>query len=240
MPDYKLELLFSFLKILIPFFEISFISLFLIRILNIKDFLERILLIFIFNWFQIVVAIEFLSLFKIIGLIPLLVFHFISLLVCLIFLIFKKVNVKINFKKIPKLFFNFFHELELNKILKLIIIIWIIVILGTTFFIGIITRPGNYDSLTYHLARVGFWIQNGTINHFPTWAEIQNLNPVNAEIGLLWIILFTGSDNIAFISQWIALIVILIAIYKLLRLINLSKIVSLISALLFISFDIVI
>ncbi|MCL6087384.1 MAG: glycosyltransferase family 39 protein [Actinobacteria bacterium] len=112
--------------------------------------------------------------------------------------------------------------------------------MGTTFFIGIITRPGNYDSLTYHLARVGFWIQNGTINHYPTWAEIQNLNPVNAEIGLLWIILFTGSDNITFISQWIALIVILIAVYKLLRLINLSKIVSLISALLFINFDIVI
>ncbi|MDD5658871.1 MAG: glycosyltransferase family 39 protein [Actinomycetota bacterium] len=112
--------------------------------------------------------------------------------------------------------------------------------MGTTFFIGVITRPGNYDSLTYHLARVGFWIQNGTINNYTTWAEIQNLNPVNAEIGLLWIILFTGSDNIAFISQWIALIVILIALYKLLRLINLSKIVSLISALLFISFDIVI
>lgn len=240
MPDYKLELLFSFLKILIPFFAISFISFFLIRILNTKDILEKILLIFLFNWFQIVIAIEFLSLFKIIGLIPLTLFHCVSLLICLIFLFFKKTHIKINFKKIPKLFFNFFHELELNKILKLIIIIWIIVILGTTFFIGIITRPGNYDSLTYHLARVGFWIQNGTINHYPTWAEIQNLNPVNSEIGLLWIILFTGSDNITFMNQWFVLIIIFIALYKLLRLINLSKAVSLISSLLFISFDIII
>ena len=239
MLDYKLELLFSFLKILIPFFAISFISFFLIRILNIKDFLEKIILFFLFNWFQIVISIEILSLFKAVSLISLIIFHGSSLIICLIIVLIKKIDIKINFKVILKLFFNFFQELELSKILKIIIVVWVIVILGTTFFIGIISPPGNYDSLTYHLARVGFWQQNGTINHYTTWAEIQNLNPVNAEVGLLWIILFTGSDNIAFISQWIALAVILIAVYKLLRLINLSRIISLISVSLFISFDIV-
>lgn len=239
MLDYKLELLFSFLKILIPLFAISFISFFLIRILNIKDFLEKIVLFFLFNWFQIVISIEILSLFKAVSLISLIIFHGSSLIICLIIVLIKKIDIKINFKVILKLFFNFFQELELSKILKIIIVVWVIVILGTTFFIGIISPPGNYDSLTYHLARAGFWQQNGTINHYTTWAEIQNLNPVNAEVGLLWIILFTGSDNVAFINQWIALIIIFIAIYKLLRLINISKIISFISAMLFISFDIV-
>jgi len=239
MPDYKLELLFSFLKILIPLFAISFISFFLIRILNIKGILEKILLIFLFNWFQIVISIEILSIFKTISLIWLIIFHGSSFIICLILILIKKIDIKINFKVIFKLFFNFFQELELSKILKIIIVVWVIFILGTTFFIGIIAPPSNYDSLTYHLARAGFWQQNATINHYTTWAEIQNSNPVNAEVGLLWIILFTGSDNIAFIIQWIALIIIFIAIYKILRLINISKIISSISALLFISFDIV-
>ncbi|MHB8276129.1 MAG: ArnT family glycosyltransferase [Candidatus Humimicrobiaceae bacterium] len=93
--------------------------------------------------------------------------------------------------------------------------------------------------MTYHLARAAFWKQNQNINHFTTTAEIQNENPVNGEIGLLWIMLLTNSDNITFLVQWFCFLIILIALYKLLRLLNFNKAVSLVSVFIFSTLDIV-
>ena len=238
--DYKLSLFISFLKIIYPVLMISFVSFFFIRLLKIEDSLEKIIILFLFNWSQILICIQLLSLFNKVTLISVVIFHFIEILICLIILaIIKKVNFKINLRIVISKFKYFFKSVQLNKIIVIIIIIWMAIIIFTTFFTGIISPPTNYDSMTYHLARAAFWKQNHNINHYVTTAEIQNENPLNAEIGLLWIMLFTNSDNITFLVQWICFLIILITLYKLLRLLNFNKAISLITVFVFSTLDIV-
>ena len=238
--DYKIELILSFLILLLPILCISFTSYFFTKILKIQDFLEKLLIIFLLDWVQILLIVEFLSLFKSISLLTMVVGTTIPTIVCAVIFFKMKIKVNFRFRSLKDIFLNFFDGIELNKVLKIILICWLVIIIIIPFIIGLSVPPGNYDSMTYHLARAGFWKQYQSIDHFYTRAEIQNQNPLNAEIGLLWIILFTNSDNIAFLSQWLAFIIILIALYKLLRRLSYSRTVSILTVFLFASFDIVI
>lgn len=238
--DYKLELLLSFIKILPPVLLISFTSLFFIKLLKITNFIEKLLILFLFNWIQIIIGIEILSIFKIISYLPLIIFHIISALICLIFFIKKKMRFHLSFFEIKSNFLNFYKNLNLNKVLKILLILWLLVIVFVPFLIGVSVPPGNYDSMTYHLARAGFWKQYQSLNHYSTSVGFQNENPINAEVGLLWNLIFTNSSNITFLSQWIAFIIILLTLYKILRKLGYSSNVSFISVFTFATFDIII
>lgn len=95
------------------------------------------------------------------------------------------------------------------------------------YFIGgvlIITLPqNNYDSMTYHLSRVGYWMQYKTLTPWPTPNFRQTTSPINAELGLLWTILFWGTDQFTGFIQWISAIGIGIAIYGLSRLMGAKR-----------------
>lgn len=238
--DYKIEILLSFLKILIPFILISYSSLFITRIIKISDFLEKILIIFILNWVQILICIQLFSIFNKVSLFPIAIFHAVTFFIVLIISRLKKINFKINLKSVFLKFYYFFQRIELNKIFKILIFFLLLVIILVSFYKGIIIPPFNYDSMTYHLARAGFWMQNQSINHYPTTAEFQNLNPFNAEIALLWIMIFTNSDNITFIVQFISFLIILLALYKVLRLLGFNKAVSIVTIFIFSTLDMVI
>lgn len=60
----------------------------------------------------------------------------------------------------------------------------------------------NYDSMTYHLARVGYWMQNETLYPWETPNPRQTSFPPNAEIGLLWSMLYFRSDILTGFVQW--------------------------------------
>jgi hypothetical protein len=60
----------------------------------------------------------------------------------------------------------------------------------------------NYDSMTYHLARVGYWMQNETLFPWETSNPRQTSFPPNAEIGMLWSMLFLRSDVLTGFVQW--------------------------------------
>ena len=237
--DYKLAIIINLLKIILPLFLVTFSSFIFIKLLKINDFLEKMLLIFLLNCAQILICIYFLSLINKVSLIPLIICHLAISSGCLLLAFIRKINVKINLKLFFQKFIFFFKTIELNKIIVIIILIFFVIIFFTTFFIGIITPPSNYDSMTYHLARAAFWKQNQNINHFTTTAQIQNENPVNAEIGLLWVMLLTNSDNIVFLVQWFCFLFILIALYKLLRLLNFNKAISFVTVFVFSTLDIV-
>ena len=95
------ELIFSIAKLIIPFFLISFVSWFFVKLFKIDDLIEKIIAIFLLNWIQIVISLEILSLFNQIKFLNLLLFHFTCALTCLIVAWFKKLNLKINFSEIP-------------------------------------------------------------------------------------------------------------------------------------------
>lgn len=77
-------------------------------------------------------------------------------------------------------------------------------ILGTTLVIALLSPPNNWDSLTYHLTRVMFWIQNHSVAHFPT----NNLRQIElapwAEFAIVQLQMLTGGDRAANIVQWFA------------------------------------
>jgi len=62
--------------------------------------------------------------------------------------------------------------------------------------------PNNYDGMTYHLARVGYWLQHANLAAWATPNIRQVTSPANAELGILWTMLFSGSDRWAGFIQW--------------------------------------
>lgn len=71
--------------------------------------------------------------------------------------------------------------------------------------IALLTTTTNWDSLTYHMARVMHWMQQGSVAHYPTNMEAQiQMGPwsgyVQAHLWLLW-----GNDRFENMLQWSAM-----------------------------------
>jgi hypothetical protein len=79
-------------------------------------------------------------------------------------------------------------------------------------FLIISTPPNNFDSMTYHLSRVGYFLQHQSLSPWATPNLRQTSFPYHAEVGFLWTILFAGSDRLTGFVQWAALIASAIAV----------------------------
>ncbi len=90
----------------------------------------------------------------------------------------------------------------------------------------------NADALTYHLTRVGYWIQHGSTDHFLTNNVRQNAYPPNSEFGLLSTIIFARAEWPAPLGQYAAYLVCLAAVYFVARRLGASNAASLFAALL--------
>jgi len=77
--------------------------------------------------------------------------------------------------------------------------------------------PNNYDSMTCHMARVGYWLQHGNFWPWPTWNHSQIIYPINSGIQILWATVFLGNDRLAGFPQWFASIMGIISIYGITR-----------------------
>lgn len=64
--------------------------------------------------------------------------------------------------------------------------------------------PNNWDSMTYHLTRIVYWIQNASIEQFPGATERQAVYPINGEVLQGWTMLMTSGDRFAQLLQWTA------------------------------------
>lgn len=77
----------------------------------------------------------------------------------------------------------------------------------------LVVPPNNWDSLTYHLSRVGYWLQYKSFYPWPSAFLHQTTLPMNAELGLLWTILWRGTDQLTGFVQWTTVPVIVLGIY---------------------------
>ncbi len=87
----------------------------------------------------------------------------------------------------------------------------------------LLVPPDNMDSLTYHLSRVGYWLQYKSFYPWPTPTFGQVGWPMNAELGLLWTILWWGTDQLTGFVQWATIPAIMIGIYGLTRFLRYSR-----------------
>jgi hypothetical protein len=72
--------------------------------------------------------------------------------------------------------------------------------------IALVTPPNNYDSMTYHMARVAHWVQNHSVEHYPTEYLAQLILPPWSEFSILHFQLLSGSDRFANLVQWFSMV----------------------------------
>jgi len=87
--------------------------------------------------------------------------------------------------------------------LMLAVIVLFSVLLGA---IALLTPSTNWDSLTYHLPRVMHWIQNRSVEHYPTGCISQLQMGPWAAFVQTHLMLFWGTDRFANLVQWFAMI----------------------------------
>ncbi len=126
---------------------------------------------------------------------------------------------------------------ELVDLLKKHPLYWALgaIIIGATLFnafIAIKVPPNTNDAMIQHMSRVGYWLQHGSMAVWNTPLVLQTVYPPNAQLNILWTILFGGSDRFAPLIQWFAIPVSALSIYGLSIIIGWSRERSVLSALL--------
>ena len=83
---------------------------------------------------------------------------------------------------------------------------------------AVLYPPNTYDVLTYHMARVVHWMQNGSVAYYPTAIDRQNVMGPGAEYLLLLFQVLSFSDKLANLLQLSAFVILVISTLHILRL----------------------
>jgi hypothetical protein len=102
-----------------------------------------------------------------------------------------------------------------------------------------IVPPNNNDSLSTHLSRLGFWLQNSSFFPWPILNTKEIFYPINAALQVYWTVLFYGSDKLAGYVQWFGGIATVVGVFGIARLLRWGRDQSAFAALLWASFPIV-
>ena len=70
------------------------------------------------------------------------------------------------------------------------------------FLSGYFYPPNNWDSMTYHMARIIHWVGNNSLDYFPTHIYRQLYQPPLMEYFVMHITVLMGDDSLAFLVQW--------------------------------------
>ena len=122
--------------------------------------------------------------------------------------------------KIKRLNFSTFDKCLLAAISFMLLI---------TLVTALISPPNNWDSMTYHMSRVEYWIQNKGIHFFITNNPRQNAYAPFSEFFILHLQILSGSDIFANLVQWISLIISLTTVSLICKEFGLSQRLQLIS-----------
>jgi hypothetical protein len=87
-------------------------------------------------------------------------------------------------------------------------------LLGIIAFTGLLSAPSNYDSMTYHLARVMHWMQDRSLVYYPTPITRQLYQPPWSEFAILNLQLLSGGDRLAFAVQWTSFALCLVGVWS--------------------------
>ncbi|NJK35143.1 MAG: hypothetical protein HC919_09410 [Oscillatoriales cyanobacterium SM2_2_1] len=77
-------------------------------------------------------------------------------------------------------------------------------VLFITLATALIAPPDNWDSMTYHMSRVMHWMQNRSVEHYPTHILRQVSLPPGAGYLVMHLQFLAGGDYLANLVQWLA------------------------------------
>ncbi|HZW38439.1 MAG TPA: glycosyltransferase family 39 protein [Ignavibacteriaceae bacterium] len=90
----------------------------------------------------------------------------------------------------------------------------VIIVVTTNFFLIQLSPPYNIDSMTYHLARMAYYIQHNNLDYFEAnyWAQV--VHPKNSTILFIYIYLVSGrSENLIQYVQFSSYLIAICSIY---------------------------
>jgi hypothetical protein len=109
-------------------------------------------------------------------------------------------------------------------------------ILVLTLLVGaIFTVPYNYDSMTYHLARIGRWVDHGNVNYYLTTIDRQLYSPVLSEYNMLYLFLLSGGDLWLNMYQYVNMLITAFYFYKVARMLGTDRKFSMLGVFAFLS-----
>jgi hypothetical protein len=79
-------------------------------------------------------------------------------------------------------------------------------IVSLTGLIAFVAPPNNWDSMTYHLGRVVHWVQNHSVQHYPTNIQRQLFMPPWAEFAVTHFYVLNGGDRLSNGVQWFCML----------------------------------
>lgn len=159
------------------------------------------------------------------------VFCFWAIVTCIgSMLIFK--NKDSIFSKCKTDFQNVLNHFKQLSVFNKITFISLLALLFLVLLQGLIYPPNNWDSMTYHLARVLHWLQNQSVENYPTHILRQLYQPLFSEYTVLHTVLLTNTDLFANSVQFSFLILTAIAVSAILKEFNISQTVIFISVVL--------
>lgn len=140
------------------------------------------------------------------------------------------VSIILIFKTKSKIdLFCFFKKIKCFTVTQKIYFIIICLIFLLILFQGIIYPPNNWDSLTYHMSRIMYWLGNENLNHFPTHILRHLYQPPFAEYIIMHVNVLQGNDYFSNSIQLIFLVFCLFPLNELLNIFNVNKTAKLIS-----------
>jgi len=215
-------------------------ALLLCSLLKIRSLVSTLLSSFLFSLANVVLTCTLAGFFHQLSNRNLFILIHLIILVCL-YLYWKKkgspalLNVKVAWASLGQFFKRIFRSREL-------LILFCVVCASALFqFVLILVMPPNtHDSMTTHLSRVGYWLQNNSYFPFNIHNAKDIYYPFNPAFEVLWTIVLLGNDMLVEISQYLALFICAFSIYGFSRLLHLSEKNAFFNALIFFSFPIIV
>jgi len=180
----------------------------------------------------IVFITEILSVFNSLNLLSIIVVWVTFSIVFLTYLIYNKSSLVIALKnrksKIREVFVSF-------KLYEKILLFTVLFFISILLFQGIIYPPNNWDSLTYHMSRIMFWLGNESVSHFPSHILRHLYQPPFGEFFILHINVLNGNDYFSNSVQLFFLALTIVSIWALLDCFKIQWFFKLLSAFLVIT-----
>ena len=152
----------------------------------------------ILSGFWVVVGTELLNLFKAISFWPVLAWWAVSVA-------FLAIALANRFRELR----GYVWRLPSLDAIDLVLLAPIVTLVLTAGISAWFSAPNNADSMTYHLPRQIYWMQNQSVSHYPTHVVLQNVMPPFSEFVGMHLMLLSGGARWANLVQWFSLVMIL-------------------------------
>lgn len=137
-----------------------------------------------------------------------------------LYLLSKKEKISILLKLIKKNIYTKIYSLNKNEKLFSLVVL---TILTLVFVQGIVYPPNNWDSMTYHMARIPNWISHQSVEHYPTHIFRQIYQPPFSEFSIMHFNILNCTDYFSNSVQFFFLIFSLFAILLITDLFGLNR-----------------